>query len=69
MDTTLKIDGMKCGGCVASVTDALRGVAGVRDVAVSLDDGEARLTVDEAVGAEALIEAVRAAGFEAKPAG
>jgi len=68
MEATLRIEGMKCSGCVASVTDALRGVTGVRDVSVSLDDGQARVTADEAVGIEALVGAVRTAGYDAMPA-
>ena len=34
---TLNIEGMTCGGCVKSVTNALNQVAGVQSVDVSLD--------------------------------
>ncbi len=36
METTLKIEGMSCGHCVATVTDVLSEVDGVNEVNVSL---------------------------------
>lgn len=63
----LKVDGMNCGHCVKSVTEALSGVAGVKKVVeVSLERGEA--VVDGSADARALIAAVEARGFEAKVA-
>ena len=41
MEKTLVVEGMMCQHCVAHVTKALSGVAGVRDVAVDLDAGTA----------------------------
>ena len=37
--TELKVDGMTCGSCVASVTKALKRVPGVQDVEVDLVSG------------------------------
>ena len=37
----LKVTGMTCGGCTSSVTKALKAIAGVGDVNVSLAAGEA----------------------------
>lgn len=63
--TTLKIDGMTCGGCVASVTRVLRAVPGVGDAAVSLEAGQATVTFDATVtNVPALREAVEDAGFD-----
>jgi len=66
---TLKVGGMTCGGCVSSVTNALKAVRGVRDVAVSLRPGEARVEFDEsATSRERLCAAVQDAGFQPDPA-
>ena len=60
---TLKVEGMTCGGCVASVTRVLRTVPGVNDVAVTLRPGEARVDFDPArTDAAALKSAVQGAG-------
>lgn len=55
---------MTCGGCVDSVTEALRAVGGVHDVRVSLDDGAAAVQYDEQLTTSALLKsAVVAAGY------
>ena len=62
---TLKVDGMTCGGCVASVTRVLKAVPGVDDVAVTLKPGEARIAFDPArTGTAALRSAIEGAGFD-----
>jgi copper chaperone len=62
----LKIEGMTCGGCVASVTRTLRGVAGVQDVDVSLAAASARVTYDPAkTGLADLKRALERAGYGA----
>jgi copper chaperone len=65
--TTLKIDGMTCGGCVASVTRVLQQLPGVSRVEVSLQSGSAEVTHEPGLSAvEALIGAVESAGFDAR---
>ena len=62
---TLGVQGMTCGGCVASVTRVLRAVPGVADVAVTLQPGAARVTFDPArTNAAALRTAVQDAGYD-----
>jgi copper chaperone len=62
----IKIEGMSCEGCVKSVTRALAGVAGVQEVAVSLEEANARVTYDPAkTGLADLRHAVERAGYEA----
>jgi copper chaperone len=62
---TLGVQGMTCGGCVASVTRVLRAVPGVADVAVTLQPGAARVTFDPArTNAAALRTAVEDAGYD-----
>ena len=48
METTMRVQGMTCGGCVASVTRVLKAIDGVKEVDVKLDPGEARVTYDAA---------------------
>jgi len=60
----LKITGMTCGGCSSNVTDALKAVAGVSDVQVSLSAGEATVYYDESLTSlEQLKAAVKDAGY------
>jgi len=62
---TLKVAGMTCGGCVASVTRVLKAVPGVGDVAVTLTPGEAKIAFDpERTGVPALRAAIEGAGFD-----
>ncbi len=66
MDVNVRVEGMTCGGCVASVTRALRAVEGVEDVTVSLERAEAAVRFDPAkTNPAALRRAVEDAGFDA----
>jgi copper chaperone len=61
---TLKVEGMSCGGCVASVTRVLKAVPGVGDVKVQLVPGTAEVSYDPArTGAPALKAAIEDAGY------
>ena len=60
--------GMSCMGCVRGVTGAVRKVAGVANVDVSLDDSTAAVEYDAAkADPAAIVAAIAAAGFDAKP--
>jgi copper chaperone len=62
---TLKIDGMTCGGCVASVERVLKAVPGVAATKVQLSPGLAEVSFDPAqTGVPALRAAVEAAGYD-----
>lgn len=61
----ISVEGMMCMHCVARVKAALEKVAGVESVEVSLENKNAVVRADTA-SAEALVEAVKAAGYEAK---
>ena len=64
----LKVDGMSCASCVASVTRALQRVPGVGTVDVDLARGVAR--VDGDVGTTpAMLSALEAAGYAAALSG
>ncbi len=62
---TLKIKGMSCGGCVASVERVLKAVSGVTAVKAELSPGRAEVNFDPAqTGIPALCAAIEAAGYE-----
>lgn len=66
MKKTLKIEGMTCQHCVAHVTKALQGVAGVTAVEVNLKKKTAVVECSENVTEESMISAVSEAGYEVK---
>ncbi|WP_332671248.1 heavy-metal-associated domain-containing protein [Aromatoleum sp.] len=64
-EATIKVEGMSCGGCVRSVTEALKAQPGVGDAEVTLETGQARIDYDPAlVSVAQLRQAVEDAGFD-----
>ena len=59
----LSIAGMSCAGCVASVEKSLLGVTGVDEAIVNL--GERSATISGSASSEALINAIKKAGYDA----
>ena len=68
MTQTLTIDGMSCEHCVSHVKSALENVDGVQSADVSLEGGTAKVKSDDVVVTDALIQAIRDAGYEARAA-
>ena len=66
MDIVLKIEGMTCGGCKASVERLLAAQPGVRQAAVDLAEGRATVDAEDGIAPQALIAAVEGAGCEAR---
>lgn len=66
MTKVLKVEGMMCQHCVAHVTKALEGVAGVAKVDVHLKKKTATVELSEEVEDTLLISAVVEAGYEVK---
>ena len=63
----IKVKGMTCGGCVASVERVLRAVDGVDQVDVSLQRGEATVQYEPGrVDVAKLRAAIEDAGFDAE---
>lgn len=61
----LKVGGMTCGGCVASVERVLKAVPGVVAAKVQLNPGVAEVSFDPArTGTPALQAAIEAAGYD-----
>ena len=61
----LKVTGMTCGACISNVTSALKAIAGVGDVNVSLAAGEATVQYDERLTSpDRMKSAVQGAGYD-----
>ena len=65
MKTKFKIAGMMCAACAAHVENAVRSLPGVSSVAVSLLT--ASMEVEHEGDVDAIVAAVRHAGYGAKP--
>ncbi len=64
-NASFNVEGMTCGGCVASVKRVLEALPGVSKANVSLNPGKASVEYDPArVTAEALRDAVASAGYD-----
>lgn len=62
---TLNIDGMTCGGCVKSVTNALNQVTGVSQANISLEQKNAVISFDDTQTNESVLkQAIEEAGFD-----
>ena len=64
--TTVKIKGMRCGHCVASVTKALGAIDGIENVQVNLEKGEAAFDETKPVAHDKIKAAIDGIGFEAE---
>jgi len=63
---TIKVDGMKCAKCSASVSKALKATEGVEEAEVSSEKGEAVIKYDDQKLTEAkLREVINSTGFKA----
>jgi len=63
---TIKVEGMKCEKCSASVTKALKATDGVEEAQVSSEKGEAVVTYDDQKLTETkLREVINKTGFKA----
>ena len=60
----IKVKGMSCQHCVASVTKALSEIEGIADVQVSLEKGEAAFTENSPVPEQTIKDAITKIGFE-----
>jgi copper chaperone CopZ len=65
----LRIEGMSCGHCARTVTEALESVAGVKKAAVDLAGGQAVVDYEESeTSPVALVGAVADEGYTAEEA-
>ena len=64
--TTVHVDGMTCGHCIAAVSEELEAIEGVEEVSVDLNAGgisEVTIDSDRKLKHEAISEAVAEAGY------
>ncbi len=61
---TYTVTGMTCGHCVASVTEEVKEIDGVTDVAVDLSTGAVSVTSDQPVSEADVKAAVEEAGYQ-----
>jgi copper chaperone len=61
---TIKIRGMSCQHCVMAVTKALGGIAGIKDVRVDLEKGEATFIEEKPADRALIREKIAKAGFD-----
>ena len=64
MPTIIKVKGMSCQHCVASVTKALSEIEGITDVQVDLNKGEATFSEQSPVAEQIIKDAITKIGFE-----
>jgi copper chaperone len=63
---TIRVEGMKCSKCSASVTKALKATEGVEEAEVNSDKGEAVIKFnDEKLSEAKLREVINSTGFKA----
>jgi len=62
--TTVKIKGMSCNHCVMTVTKALRGLDGVKDVKVDLTKSEATFEEATPVDMDMVRAQIKKAGYD-----
>ncbi len=66
-EVAIAVDGMSCSSCVRHVREGLAALPGVTEVEVSLEDGRAIVRLEgEGTAREALLQAVREAGYGAE---
>ena len=65
LEAAYQIRGMVCQGCADTVQEVIASLEGVRSVTVSLEEHRADVVWEGAAQDQALIEAVREAGFRA----
>ena len=61
---TVKIKGMSCQHCVASVTKTLSEIDGITGVKVDLEKGEATYNEQSPIDEQTIKDAIAAIGFE-----
>lgn len=63
IEVAMRIDGMMCGHCEKTVTEALSAVEGVEDVSASAEKGLAKFKIHSDTSEQALKDAVTKAGY------
>lgn len=64
---TFNVPGISCEHCVNAIKGEVSGLDGVRDVEVNLNDKMVRVQAQETVSREALVDAIKEAGYDVSP--
>ncbi len=67
MKTQLRSQELSCPSCVAKIEKALKKVEGVQNAQVHFNTGRIEIEHNEQTKVDELVQAVRSAGYEAKP--
>jgi copper chaperone CopZ len=65
MHYLIAVDNVKCGGCVATIQNALQEIEGVQSVSVDVDSGNVNLQVDT-IPRETLTSILASLGYPEK---
>jgi Cu+-exporting ATPase len=65
--TELRVTGMTCNNCARHVTEAIQSVPGVRSASVALEAGRATVRWNAGPDVPAVLSAIAAAGYKARP--
>jgi copper chaperone len=63
------VPGISCNHCVQAITKEVRGVAGVKQVQVGLEDKVVTVETEGDVSRDTLVEAINEAGYDVTPFG
>lgn len=64
MEKELMVEGMKCGGCVATVEEKFSAIAGVEEVTVDLEGKKATVKMNQDISEETFNEALADTKFK-----
>ena len=62
----LSVDDMMCQHCVNHVETACKNLTGVKDAKANLSEKNVKITCDESLDINEVIEAIKKAGYDAK---
>ena len=67
MKSRLRSNELSCPSCVAKIEKSVGAVAGVESVTVHFNTGKIDVEHDDQVSADALVQAVKRTGYDARP--
>ena len=63
MQHNIKVDNIKCGGCVSSIKTALQAVTGVETIEVDIEQGTVSIITTDIVQRDSLVNVLRTKGY------
>lgn len=65
----LKVDNIKCSGCVQAIKTGLIDIVGVTDVKVDIQNGTVRIEASQNCSLEAILEKLKSLGYPGRTKG